>query len=162
MVLTMRGAALLSATVFAWALTADLVSKAWTVAHQGSVPVIFNHASPARYAGRVAMSIVALAVTYALARAARWRGYGQIWGTWIGAGLLVAGVAGNGVSSLLWSRGVPDFIPVGPEAWNLADFEIAVGLTGGLLSTLLPVLAAYVRGRIQVARAEPSTRPPAP
>ena len=162
MLLTMRGAALLSATVFSWALALDLATKGWMVAHEDTVYVIFNHTSPSRYASRVAMSIVAVAVTYGLARAARWRGYGQIWGTWIGAGLLVAGVAGNGVSRLLWPRGVPDFVSMGPDAWNVADFEIAFGLTGGLLSLALPVLAAYARGRIHVARPKPSTRPPSP
>lgn len=162
MVQTMRGPALLTGTVFAWALFADLASKAWMVAHEDTVYVIFNHTSPSRYASRIAMSLVAVAVTYGLAQAARWRGYGQIWGTWVGAGLLVAGVTGNGVSRLLWTRGVPDFVSVGPDAWNLADFEIAIGLTGGLLALAAPVLAAYVRGRIHVARPKPSTRPPSP
>jgi hypothetical protein len=34
------------------------------------------------------------------------------WGLWIGVPLLVAGTLANGVSSLRWTQGVPDFIDV--------------------------------------------------
>jgi hypothetical protein len=63
--------------------------------------------------------------------------------------LLVAGVLANGVSSLLWARGVPDFIDVGDGwVWNVADFEIAIGLTGGLLSIGLSAIVVYAREKV--------------
>jgi lipoprotein signal peptidase len=67
------------------------------------------------------------------------------------SGLLVAGTLGNGLSRALWTRGVPDFVPIGPDAWNLADFAIAVGLSGGIVSLFGTAFVAYGRGRIQVA-----------
>lgn len=130
------------------AFNADLLSKAYAVSH---VTVVYNH-RPADLARRIVMALVAVAVTYILARLARRRGIGRIWGAWIGAGLLVAGVLGNGISSYLWARGVPDFLqPAGNEFWNLADFEIAVGLTGGIVATAAAAVLAYVRERIATA-----------
>ena len=61
--------------------------------------------------------------------------------------MLGGGVIGNGVSSLIWSRGVPDFIHTPAYVWNLADFEISLGVTGGLLSVVVAALAAFVRER---------------
>jgi lipoprotein signal peptidase len=99
---------------------------------------------------RLAMSIVAVAVVVALTRLAAWRGIGRIWGAWFGVGLLVAGIVGNGVSRLIWSRGVPDFVTMGREVWNVADFEIGLGLTGGLVSIAVAALFAFARDRLQV------------
>jgi lipoprotein signal peptidase len=147
----MRSGPLVAGIVLVWALTLDLASKAWVVAHQDVLIVVYN-GRDGRLGSRIAMSLVAFAVTAALSRLARWRGYPEIWGMWIGSGLLVAGVLGNGVSRLLWARGVPDFLLIGRDAWNLADFAIGIGLTGGIVSLLGTALFAYARGRIQVAR----------
>ena len=60
--------------------------------------------------------------------------------------LLVAGVLANGISPLLWAHGVPDFIAVGGGwVWNLADFEIAIGMTGGILSVGVSAVVVYAR-----------------
>jgi lipoprotein signal peptidase len=118
--------------VFVGAFAADLVSKQWAVAHAGRL--IFNDSASA-LPFRCLMSFVAIAVALILARLAALRGLGRQWGVWIGCALLVAGVLANGISPLLWAQGVPDFIDVrGGWVWNVADFEIAIGLAGGILS----------------------------
>jgi lipoprotein signal peptidase len=73
---------------------------------------------------------------------------GRIWGAWVGVGLLVGGIVGNGVSRLIWPRGVPDFIDMGREVWNVADFEIGLGLTGGIVSIAVSALLIFVRERL--------------
>lgn len=147
----MRSGALVAAIVFVWALSLDLATKAWVVANDDVLVVVYN-AKDGRPWARIGMSLLAVAATAGLSRAARWRGYPEIWGAWTGCGLLVAGVLGNGVSRFFWPRGVPDFLLIGRDAWNLADFFIGVGLTGGIVSLLGTALVAYARGRIQVAR----------
>ena len=100
------------------------------------------------------MSLVAIAVGYVLARVAASRGLGRQWGVWIGCALLVAGILSNGISPLLWAKGVPDFIAVnGGWVWNVADFEIAIGLTGGILSVAFCALVVYARERVARGRA---------
>jgi hypothetical protein len=139
------------ALVFLGAFAADLMSKRWAVAHAGGL--IFNN-SPSHLPLRVLMSLVAVAVGFVLARLAALRGLGRQWGVWVGCGLLAAGILANGISPLLWNQGVPDFIDVrGGWVWNLADFEIAIGLTGGLLSVVLSAVVVYTRER--VARQRP-------
>jgi lipoprotein signal peptidase len=96
------------------------------------------------------MSVVAVGVVVALTRLASWRGIGRIWGAWVGVGLLVAGIVGNGASRFIWTRGVPDFVTMGREVWNIADFEIGVGLTGGIASIAVAALFAFARERLQV------------
>jgi hypothetical protein len=140
-----------AAVVFAAAFAADLLLKAFVVAHEDAVTVVYN-AKAGRYGDRLVLSAVALVAAYGLARAARWRGYGEVWGVWIGAALLVAGVLANGVSRFLWARGVPDFIFAGDHIWNLADFMIGIGMTGGILSLFPTALFAYVRQKL-LARA---------
>ncbi len=134
--------------VFLGAFALDLASKRWAVAHASVL--IFND-TPSRLPFRVLMSLIAVAVGFVLTRLAARRGLGRQWGLWVGCGLLVAGILANGVSPLLWARGVPDFIDVqGGWVWNIADFEIAIGLTGGLLSVVLSAVVVYARE--QVAR----------
>jgi lipoprotein signal peptidase len=129
--------------VFAVAFAADLFTKTWVVQH--SQDVLFN-ARPNDLPRRVAMSAVAITVAAVLTRLAVWRGLGRTWGLWVGCALLVAGVLANGVSPFLWSRGVPDFIHLsGGWVWNVADFEIAVGMTGGILSIAVGAGFVYVR-----------------
>ena len=136
----------LAASVFVAAFTADLVSKRWAVEYSNAL--VFNHA-PTRLPFRVLMSFVAVGVGFALVRLAARRGLGQQWGVWIGCSLLVSGILANGISPLLWARGVPDFIDVrGGWVWNVADFEIAIGLTGGLVSVVLSAIAVYTRERV--------------
>lgn len=133
-------------TVFAAAFAADLLTKQWAVSH--AEVAVFNN-RPSQLLLRVAMSAAAIGVAWLLARLASMRGLGRQWGLWVGCGLLVAGVLGNGISSLLWARGIPDFIDVGGGwAWNLADFEIAFGMSGGLLSVFVSAFVLYGRERI--------------
>lgn len=129
--------------VFAAAFAADLLSKTWMV--RSSQDIVFN-ARGNDLVQRVVMSAVAITVAVALTRLARWRGLGRTWGLWVGCALLVAGILANGVSPFLWSRGVPDFIHVsGGWVWNVADFEIALGMTGGLLSIVVGAGCVYAR-----------------
>jgi lipoprotein signal peptidase len=136
--------------VFACAFAVDLLLKAYMVAHEDSVIVVYN-LKDGRYGSRIVLSLAAVLVTYGLSRASRWRGYGDVWGAWVGVGLLVAGVLANGLSRFFW-YGVPDFIFAGDHIWNLADFMIGIGLTGGIVSLFGTALLAYARGRTQVAR----------
>jgi lipoprotein signal peptidase len=131
---------------FLLGLVVDLASKAYAVER---LHVIYND-KPGQLVRRLAMSVVAVLVVVALTRLAEWRGIGRIWGAWVGVGLLVAGIVGNGVSRLIWSRGVPDFVDMGREIWNVADFEIGLGLTGGIASIAVAALLAFARERLQV------------
>ena len=140
-------AAAAGAAAFLLALAADLLTKAWAVTRGG---VVYNDAHAGDFPRRVVMSFVALAVTAVIAGIGRRHGFGRLWGAWVGAGMLVAGVLGNGLSRFIWSRGVPDFIHTSsPDIWNLADFEIAIGLTGGILSLAVAAIAAYARERLR-------------
>lgn len=137
--------------VFVGAIAVDLLSKQWAVVHANVL--IFN-ASPSELPLRLLMSLVAIAVGFVLARVAAQRGLGRQWGVWIGCALLVAGILANGISPLLWTQGVPDFIAVnGGWVWNVADFEIAIGLTGGILSVAFCAVVVYARERVARGRA---------
>lgn len=125
----------------------DLATKAYAVAQLEDV--VYND-RPGQLVRRLAMSAVAVVVVVALTRLAAWRGIGRLWGAWVGVGLLVAGIVGNGASRFIWSRGVPDFITIGREVWNVADFQIGIGLTGGLVSIAVAALFAFARERLQV------------
>ena len=128
---------------FCAALLVDLSSKAIAV---GRVDVIYND-KPGDFARRLVFSLLAALVVVALTRLAVWRGIGRIWGAWVGVGLLVGGIAGNGLSRLIWARGVPDFIDLGSHVWNLADFMIGLGLTGGVLSIAVSAVLVFTRER---------------
>lgn len=129
--------------IFAAAVAADLLSKQWAVSHAGGL--IFND-RPSELPLRLLMSLLAIGVAVVLVRVAAARGLGRQWGVWVGCSLLVAGTLANGVSALLWRQGVPDFINVGDGwVWNLADFEIAIGMTGGILSVAVSAIVLYVR-----------------
>jgi lipoprotein signal peptidase len=133
--------------VFLAAFAVDLLSKQWVISH-GDV-LIFN-GNPTNLPRRVLMSLVAIGVAGGLARLAALRGLGRQWGVWIGCALLVAGTLANGVSPQLWSEGVPDFISVsGGWVWNVADFEIAVGMVGGILSVAFSAVLVYSREKIR-------------
>ena len=137
--------------VFLGAIAVDLLSKQWAIVHANVL--IFN-ASPSQLPLRLLMSLVAIGVGFVLARVAAQRGLGRQWGVWIGCALLVAGILANGISPLLWTQGVPDFIAVnGGWVWNVADFEIAIGLTGGILSVAFCAVVVYARERVARGRA---------
>ena len=127
-------------------LSNNRMLNAWLRVDADGTVVVYND-RPGQFALRILMSLVAVGVTYLLTRGARRLAIGRLWGAWIGAGLLVGGVMGNGISSLIWSRGVPDFIHTPAYVWNLADFEISFGVTGGLLSVVIAALSAFVRER---------------
>jgi lipoprotein signal peptidase len=132
-------AAVTGAVVLVVAMTVDLGLVAYNNTHNGD----FTH--------RVVMSLVAIAFTCVAAVVARQRGIGRLWGAWIGVGLLVGGVLANGLSQFIWSRGTPDFIhfySLSPNVWNIADFEIWWGLTGGLVSIAIAALIAFARERL--------------
>lgn len=139
-----------AALVFCGALVADLLSKRWAVAHASGL--LFN-GSPSELPLRALMSLVAIAAGFVLARLAALRGLGRQWGVLIGCALLVAGILANGISPLLWAQGVPDFIDVhGGWVWNVADFEIAIGLAGGILSVAVSAVVVYTREKIAQQR----------
>jgi len=132
--------------VFLSAFVCDLASKQLVVSHDDVV--IFNDRA-SQLPLRLLMSAIAIALAVVLGRLAASRGLGRQWGLWIGAALLVAGTLANGVSGLLWSEGVPDFVDMGGGwVWNLADFEIAIGMTGGILSIAVSALVVYARERM--------------
>jgi Signal peptidase (SPase) II len=132
---------------FTAAFAVDLLTKSYFVAHKaGPHSVVYNQ-RPHDLVLRIDVSLLTLAVVYVLAVVARRRGIGRLWGAWIGVGVLLGGTLGNGVSSYVWARGVPDFIHVsGGWVWNVADFEIVVGLLGAAASVVVSAAAAYVRG----------------
>lgn len=130
-------------SVFAVAIAVDLVTKEWVVATR--VDSVFFNTPRHGLLIRVAMCAVAVAVATLMTRAAAWRGLGRPWGAWVGGALLVGGVLGNGVSPLLWSAGVPDFIVERDWIGNVADFEIFFGLMGGFLSLAIGAIVVYIR-----------------
>jgi Na+/phosphate symporter len=152
--LTPAGAGL---ATFLFAFGVDLGTKVVAVLIDGGQGwLVYNGTESPGIGRRTLMSLVAVAATVLLARLARWRGIGRIWGAWVGCGLLVAGIMGNGVSRLIWAEGVPDFIHLGDRwVWNVADFAIGFGLTGGVASIAVAALGAWVRewvGRRQLAQ----------
>ena len=136
------------AVTFCVAIALDLFTKVYAISLHRPELVVYNRANPDQYVRRIVMSLVALAATYMLDRGARRLGIGRLWGAWIGSGLLAGGVLSNGVSHLIWRAGVPDFLNVGSWVWNLADFEIGIGLAGGIVSIGVTALVAYVRERL--------------
>lgn len=137
--------------VFVAAFVVDLLSKEWAISHANGL--VFNN-KPSELPLRVFISLVTITGAFVLAWLAGLRGLGRQWGLWIGVSLLVAGILANGVSALLWTRGVPDFIDVRGWVWNVADFEIAIGLTGGILSLGVSALVVYTRETVARLRAE--------
>jgi hypothetical protein len=136
----------LAVPLFVAALGGDLLSKEWATGH--AAELVYN-SRPSELPLRVLMSLVAIGVAAALIRVAAMRGLGRQWGVLVGCTLLVAGVLANGVSIMIWSRGVPDFIDMGDGwIWNVADLEIAIGLSGGIVSVAVSALGVYVREKL--------------
>ena len=144
----MRSAAICSGA-FACALALDLLTKVYAVERlHGPHGLVFND-RPHDLAMRFDVSLLTIAAVFLLERAARRRGFGRLLVAWIGVGILTGGTLGNGVSTYLWSAGVPDFISVGGGwMWNVADFEIVFGLLGTALSLVGSALFAYARYRL--------------
>ena len=144
----------LSCSAFVCALALDLLTKVYAVERfYGHDSIVYN-GRPHDLAVRIDVSLVTIAAVYLLERAGRRRGLGRLWGAWICVGVLIAGTLGNGVSSYLWARGVPDFIHLsGGWVWNVADFEIVFGLLGAAASVVLSGVIAYARSRWAAARA---------
>jgi hypothetical protein len=143
-----RSPAFAGAVAFVFALGVDLGSKLVAVSLQGSIRVVYDARHVGDFDRRLLLSLAAILVTYVLALLASWRGMGRLWGAWVGLGLLLAGIAGNGLSHSIWSRGTPDFIwASGQWVWNIADFAIAIGLAGGVGSVGVAALAAAWRDR---------------
>ena len=141
--------AVVGALTFLVAIALDLFTKTFAVVHLEAHLVYYNHTNPSEYVRRIVMSFVAIVATFVLDRSAIRLGIGRLWGAWIGVGLLTGGVLGNGVSRLIWSRGVPDFLFVGNDIWNVADFEIGLGLAGGIASIAITAIVAFARERLR-------------
>jgi hypothetical protein len=134
---------------FAFIVCIDLGTKGLADAMASPGVVVFNHVRGGNLAQRAAMSLLAVIVMYGLALGAHRLGIGRLWGGWIGVGLLTGGVLSNGVSYWIWDGGVPDFIrPGGQYIWNVADFAIGLGLTGGMLAVGAAAVIAFVRERL--------------
>ena len=131
--------------LFAAALTADLVSKSFAVAYDSHV---YFHAVDGQLPRRIVMCAAAVVAALVLTHVAARRGFGRPWGAWIGAPLLVAGVLANGLSVVIWPRGVPDFIVTGDWIGNLADFEIFFGIVGGVLALIVGFCLTYARAAL--------------
>lgn len=131
--------------LFFAALCADLGTKALAVAYDRQV---YFHAVAGELPKRVLMSVLAIVAAVVLTHVAARRGFGRPWGAWIGAPLLVAGTLGNGLSVVIWSRGVPDFIVTGDWIGNLADFEIFFGIVGGVLALIVGFCLTYARAAL--------------
>ena len=134
---------------FLFIVFVDLGTKAYAdlTTHDGFV--VFNHTRSGDLPQRVGMSLLAVLVMYGIALGAQRLRIGRLWGGWIGVGLLTGGVLSNGVSYLIWNGGVPDFIrPGGDFIWNVADFAIGVGLTGGILAIAATATIAFARERL--------------
>lgn len=130
--------------LFLVAFALDFATKAAAVRWDGHLVV---HDVRPELPRRLLMSLLAVAAAALLSRIAARRGLGRPWGAWIGVPLLVAGVLGNGVSSYLWSPGVPDFIPTGKWVANVADFEIFFGSVGGILALMVGACVAFALER---------------
>jgi hypothetical protein len=131
--------------LFAAALAADLVSKTLAAAFDRQV---YFHPVAGELPKRLVMCALAVAWAVLMTHIAARRGFGRPWGAWIGAPLLVAGVLGNGLSVVIWSRGVPDFIVTGDWIGNLADFEIFFGIVGGFLALVVGFCLTYARAAL--------------
>src|SRR3954453_2173759 len=137
--------------LFFTALSADLATKTLAVAYDRQV---YFHDVAGELPKRLLMSVIAVVAAIVLTRVAASRGFGRPWGAWVGAPLLVAGILGNGLSVLIWQRGVPDFIVTGDWIGNLADFEIFFGIVGGVLVLIVGFCLTYARAAL--ARSQPS------
>jgi lipoprotein signal peptidase len=146
--------AALCAGAFVTALALDLLTKVYAVAYlSGPHGVVFNN-QPHDLLIRLDVSALTIAAVFLLQHFGRGRGLRRLWAALICVGVLVAGTIGNGVSSYLWTRGVPDFIRFdGGWMWNVADFEIVVGLLGTAASVVANAMIAFGRARLALARA---------
>jgi hypothetical protein len=141
--------------LFFAALCADLVTKTLAVAYDRQV---YFHSVTGELPKRLLMSAIAIVAAIVLTHVAARRGFGRPWGAWIGAPVLVAGILGNGLSVLIWPRGVPDFIVTGDWIGNLADFEIFFGIVGGVAALTVGFCLTYARATIG-SRAHSVTKP---
>lgn len=140
--------ALAGLVAFLFTLGVDLGSKLVAVSTLPPGTVVYNPAHDGDTVKRIALALAAILAVYVLSLLALWRGVGRLWGTWIALGLLVGGIAGNGISHALWARGTPDFIwASGNWVWDIADFAIGIGLAGCVVSTVAAALVAAWRDR---------------
>lgn len=145
--------AVVAGGAFLLALELDLLTKVVAVQRFHGYHAIVYNDRPHDLAIRIDVSLVTIAAVFLIERAGRSRGLGRLWGAWICIAVLIAGTLGNGVSSYLWARGVPDFIHLsGGWVWNVADFEIVFGLLGAAVSVVVCGVIAYARGRWSPAR----------
>jgi lipoprotein signal peptidase len=138
--------AAISGSAFVAAIAVDLVTKICAVAWlEGPSEILFNN-RPHDLVMRLDVCLITIGVVYLLERAALRRGVGRLYATWLCIGVLVGGTLGNGVSTYLWSAGVPDFIRLSDGwMWNVADFEIVFGLLGAAASIVGSAAVAFVR-----------------
>ena len=143
---SLRTQALVGLVAFLFTLGVDLGSKAFAVAASPPLRVVYDHRHVGDGLSRVLLSLAAVAAVSGGSVVAARRGIGRLWGAWACVGFLLGGIAGNGLSHLVWARGTPDFIWVpGRYVWNLADFAIGLGLMGSFVSVAVAALFAAVR-----------------
>jgi hypothetical protein len=134
---------------FLFIVFVDLGTKGYATLTTEPGFVVFNHTRSGDLPQRIGMTLLAVVVMYALALGAHGLGIGRLWGGWVGVGLLTGGVLSNGASYLIWNGGVPDFIrPGGDFIWNVADFAIGIGVTGGVIAIAATALLAFARERL--------------
>lgn len=138
--------ALVGLVAFVFTLGVDLGSKALAVAASPPLAVVYDSRHVGDGVSRIVLSLAAVAAVSGGSVVAARRGIGRLWGAWVCVGLLLGGVAGNGVSHLVWSRGTPDFIWLpGRYVWNVADLAIGFGLMGSFVSVAVAAFFAAVR-----------------
>jgi hypothetical protein len=143
---TLRPQALVGLLAFLFTLGVDLSSKALAVAASPPLVVVYDHRHVGDGVSRILLSLAAVAAVAGGSVVAARRGIGRLWGAWVCVGLMLGGIAGNGISHLVWSRGTPDFVWLpGRYVWNLADFAIGLGLMGGFVSVAVAALFAAAR-----------------
>jgi hypothetical protein len=148
-----RRLAAIAGGVFGCALALDLLTKVYAVERFHAFGAVVYNDRPHDLMVRIDVSAVTIAAVYFLQRIGLGRGLGRLWGSWIFVAVLIAGTLGNGVSSYLWARGVPDFIHLSDGwVWNVADFEIVLGLLGAAVSATVNAVIAYARSRLAPAR----------
>ena len=125
----------LTASTAALVALLDLGSK-WAATAGAAPSVRFDHRPPAQLLPFVAVALALLAAT-SLAGSRPLD---------LAAGVLAGGALGNIASTVVWRRGIPDFIPAHGVLLNTADLAIAVGL------------AALVAVALALARRELVTR----
>ena len=127
-------------------LAIDLGSKLLVLADDARAATVIYNPDKTSQPLRIVLIVIVIATVAALTWAARWRGIGPVPILWLACGGLIGGVSAQGISLLVWERGVPDFIYAGDHVWNLADFAIGQSLLLTAVSLVGYSVRAALRG----------------